>query len=65
MHGSDPRKRSAMLYWVLGWALPMPAGAELRTYAERAFAAVQVFREAAEAEAWLSSNRAHTSGSTS
>jgi hypothetical protein len=34
-------------------------------YAERAFAAVQVFREPAEAEAWLSANRAHASGSTS
>jgi hypothetical protein len=33
-------------------------------YAESAFEAVQVFRELAEAEAWLSANRAHDSGST-
>jgi len=36
MDGSDPRKRSAMLYWVLGWALPTPAGAELRTHTDLA-----------------------------
>jgi hypothetical protein len=34
-------------------------------YAERAFEAVQVFRKLEEAEAWLTSTRAQTSGSAS
>src|SRR5262247_4362911 len=34
MDGADKSKRSAPTYWVLGWLLSTPSGAELRTHTD-------------------------------
>jgi membrane dipeptidase len=34
MDGADPEKTEATLYYVLGWLLPEPSGAELRTHTD-------------------------------
>jgi membrane dipeptidase len=34
MDGGDPEKKDAERYWFLGWLLPKPSGAELRTHTD-------------------------------
>ena len=34
MNGSDPAKRRAELYWIIGWLLPRPSGDRLRTHTD-------------------------------